>query len=74
MSELDFNKLDAEDVTCSSGNGYKVFISLDELMMYNIKTKELDMCCETETPDSIECVMSYFKIDEVAAKSYLGWS
>lgn len=61
----------AIDVTCKSGNVYKVFMSLDEPMMYNVKTEEIYICTETGTPDSIECMMKYYGIDEKTAKSYL---
>ncbi len=61
----------AIDVACKSGNTYKVFISLDEPMMYNVASGEMEICTETNTPDSIECMMKYYSIDEKTAKSYI---
>lgn len=61
----------AIEVTCKSGNIYKVFLSLDEPMMYNVKSGDLDICTETNTHDSIECMMKYYSIDEKTAKSYI---
>lgn len=61
----------AIDVTCKSGAVYKVFMSLDEPMMYNVKSGSMDICTETDTPDSIECMVQYYKIDEKTAKSYI---
>lgn len=64
----------ATPVKCTSGNTYKVFLSADEPMMYNEKTKTLDICTETDNEDSIECMMEYYKIDRKTAKSYIDTS